>query len=266
MELAAAGKLFGSVAQAVAPVLLKKVNSKLNPTDIKNGLVAGMKAAFEREKPLPPQQWLFFRSEPDFVQGFLQKFFQTEGVQQELQKPLKNQGRPAVDFLVEKFKQVAAGDRPFGASGANRHITPQDSCILPWIEAFVKTYVQKTDNYLRLQIAKEDYFRQLANWFDDVKFAGIAVPGQEVDKSEQLAQIFVMPDVAEDRRSSNAWEQELVLAVASNRQEELPQEQRQRVLKENSSGRKMLAQQLLTHSKSGKLVILGAPGSGKTTL
>ncbi|MGB7445220.1 MAG: hypothetical protein WA919_29460 [Coleofasciculaceae cyanobacterium] len=193
MELAAAGKLVGSVAQAVTPVLLKKVNSKLNPTDLEKGLIAGMKAAFEQEKHLLPQQWLFFRSEPDFVKGFLEKFFQTEGVQQELQKPLKNEGMPAVDFLVEKFKQVAAGDR---------HITPQDSCILPWIEAFVNTYVQKTDNYLRLQIAKEDYFRQLANWFDDVKFAGIAVPGQEVDKSEQLAQIFVMPDVVEDRRSS----------------------------------------------------------------
>ena len=45
---------------------------------------------------------------------------------------------------------------------------------------------------------QENYCKRLANWFDDVKFAGYPLPGQEIEKSEKLANIFVMPDVLED--------------------------------------------------------------------
>jgi predicted NACHT family NTPase len=107
-----------------------------------------------------------------------------------------------------------------------------------------------------------------------VKFAGIAVEGQEVDKSAQLPQIFVMPDVVEDMRERNlADEKDFVFLEAnleasgiSQRQAELLREQRQIGRLEKSSGQKFSAQKLLTESTSQKFVLLGAPGSGKTTL
>jgi len=155
-----------------------------------------------------------------------------------------------------------------------------ESLIEPWLEVFVKTYFEQTNFYLSFQVAKEDYFKQLADWFDDVKFAGIAVEGQEIEKSEKLAQIFVMPDVVEDvqsRQAVVAFEPDAIVRGAAgsvtvmqvklgNRQAELLREQQQRSQLESLSGRKFSAVQLLSQSQSQKVVLLGAPGSGKTTL
>ncbi|NEO29884.1 MAG: NACHT domain-containing protein [Symploca sp. SIO3C6] len=266
MEVAAAAKFIASVAQVVAPVLLKKTNSKINPTDLEKALVAGMNAAQEREQTLPPQQWLFFRSEPDFIDRFLKDFFQRDGVQEELQKPLKNEGMPDVLFLVEKFKQVAEH---------NSRIQPQEDYIFPWIEAFVKTYIEKTDSYIRLQLAKADYSQQMTKWFNDLKFAGIAVPGQEVEKSAKLEEIFVMPDVVEEAQTPLDFtlDPDSRSPELDNRQTQLLHEQRQRVLWRNQTGSTFSAHQLLnleklpiTSRQSKKVVLLGAPGSGKTTL
>ncbi len=51
-----------------------------------------------------------------------------------------------------------------------------------------------------------------------------------------------------------------------DRQIELLQEQRKLAQWESRSGREIIAQQLLSQSQSRKVVMLGAPGSGKTTL
>ncbi|MEW6496458.1 MAG: NACHT domain-containing protein, partial [Cyanobacteriota bacterium] len=257
LDIAAAAKLLSPVAQKVAPILFKKVQSKLNPTELEKALEAGITAAQEQEQNFPPQQWLFYRSEPDFIGGFLEQFFQRGGVQEELQRPLKGEGISQVPYLVEAFKQVAA---------TNSKIKLQEDRIEPWLQKFASTYFEKTSTFLRFQVAKEDYFKQLENYFDDVKFAGIAVEGQEIDfKSEKLAQIFVMLDVVEDVQNP------LIFYFAShglfgNRQEELLWEQQQRSQLENRSGKKISAVQLLSQSQSQKVVLLGAPGSGKTTL
>jgi predicted NACHT family NTPase len=94
------------------------------------------------------------------------------------------------------------------------------------------------------------------------------VEGQEIEKSEKLAQIFVMPDVVEDvqTRQVVAFEPDAVIQVSSNRQAELLREQQQQAQLESRTGRKFLAVQLLSQSQSQKVVLLGAPGSGKTTL
>jgi predicted NACHT family NTPase len=57
-----------------------------------------------------------------------------------------------------------------------------------------------------------------------------------------------------------------VIQVSDNRQAELLREQQQRAQLESRTGKKFLAVQLLSHSQSQKVVLLGAPGSGKTTL
>ncbi|MGK7874398.1 MAG: NACHT domain-containing NTPase [Xenococcaceae cyanobacterium] len=248
-----------SIAEQIAPVLCKKIQSQLNPTELQKALEAGIKAAEKQETKLDPQESLFFRSEPDFVPKFLGQFFKQEGVQEELLKSLKNQVLPAVPFLVEAFKQEAE---------ANPRIKPQEERIEPWLEAFANNYFEKTSTYLRFQVAKEDYFEQLANWFDDVKFAGIAVEGQEIERAEKLAQIFVMPDVVEELQSlSDRWlEQEFLSSETGDLQVELLREQRQWTQWKKRYGRKFKVQKLFSQSQSRKLVLLGAPGSGKTTL
>jgi hypothetical protein len=50
-------------------------------------------------------------------------------------------------------------------------------------------------------VARRRYLQQFANWYDDVKFLGISVAGQEDTKSEKLLQIFVMPDVKQRAES-----------------------------------------------------------------
>ena len=57
-----------------------------------------------------------------------------------------------------------------------------ESLIAPWLEVFARTYFERTNTYLDFQVTKKDYLKQLADWFDDVKFAGIAVEGQEIEK------------------------------------------------------------------------------------
>ncbi|ERT08280.1 HEAT repeat associated with sister chromatid cohesion family protein [Lyngbya aestuarii BL J] len=251
----------GWVVPKVGDLLWKgateQVKKTLNKTDIEKAIASGLKVAEDWEKKQNlAQKGLFYRVSPDGINGvskFLERVLADSGVQAELQKPLSQKGQPDIAFLAKVFEQEATTSK----------IPLNSSDILPWIEQFVKAYFEKTSTYLKFQVAKENYFKQLENWFDDVKFAGISVPGQEVDQSEKLAQIFVMPDVVEDistQKNLGEW------LISGSRQAELIQEQRERVLFENSSGRKLLASELLTEFSSKKAVLLGAPGSGKTTL
>ncbi|NEO71434.1 HEAT repeat domain-containing protein [Moorena sp. SIO3H5] len=229
----------------------KHIIQSLTKSDVEKAIKAGAEAVDQWDKQLDSQQRLFFHAPPDGWKGvnrFLNDYFTHSAVLAELQKPLLNQGKPDRDILSTVFQQEA---------DAKTIKLNQDS-LKPWIETFINAYFQQTDTYLKFQVAKGDYNQQLANWYDDVKFAGIAVPGQEVEKSEKLAQIFVMPDVVEDVSTAGAWERELLAAGSGEKAE--------RALLEKTTGRKFLAEQLLTQSQSRRVVILGAPGSGKTTL
>ncbi|MEM6752783.1 MAG: HEAT repeat domain-containing protein [Cyanobacteria bacterium P01_C01_bin.38] len=250
-----AGKILEFGTEKVCEKVLSGIGSKLNRSDLEKALKISVKTACEQEERL------FFRCQNDGFKGttkFLNKFF-TETAIEELQKPLKNEGNLDIEFLSKAFIQEA-----------QNHSEMQkidESCVKPWMKVFVSTYFENTNTYIKFQVAKEDYLKQLANWFDDVKFAGISVPGQEIDKSEKLAQIFVMPDVEEDvkRKDYPVIIDEFTDISLGKRQQELFLEQRQRALI-NRSGNKFLASKLLTQSDSIKFVLLGAPGSGKTTL
>ncbi|NEO05483.1 HEAT repeat domain-containing protein [Moorena sp. SIO3I8] len=242
-----ASPLLGTVAGEAG----KRIVKALTKSDVEKAIKAGEDAVKEWEKQLEPSQLLFFHAPPDGLNGvknFLGGYFTNAAVLAELQKPLINQGQPDREILIRVFLQDAE---------TNNIKLNQDS-LKHWIETFVNAYFQHTVTYIKFQVAKQDYCEQLANWFDDVKFAGIAVPGQEVEKSEKLAQIFVMPDVVEEVSTARPWEREL---LAGESQEKL-----ERALSRKTTGRKFLAQQLLSQSQSRRVVILGAPGSGKTTL
>ncbi|WP_240039199.1 HEAT repeat domain-containing protein, partial [Okeania hirsuta] len=229
----------------------KSFTQSLNKTDIEKAIKSGEKAVKEWENQLLPQQLLFYSAKQDGWNGvnkFISQYFQHSAVLKELQKPLISQGKPDIDILITIFQQESQ----------IKNIQINQQSLQPWIETFVNAYFQQTDTYIKFQVAKQNYFEQLANWFDDVKFAGISVPGQEVEKSEKLAYIFVMPDVVEDVSTGGGFERDLLLAGSGEKLE--------RELLINTTGRKFLASELLTQSQSRKFVILGAPGSGKTTL
>ncbi|GAB1539354.1 hypothetical protein NUACC21_20200 [Scytonema sp. NUACC21] len=256
------GGLLKATLPTVAKAIIKKINSQLNPAELEMAIKEGIEAAQEEEKKRL-EQGLFHRCEEKQIGTFLAKVFESSGVQEELEKPLRNQEAPDKRHLIETFKQAAN----------KLNIKLNEVGLEPWVTKFTQIYFEKTSAYLRCKIAKEEYCKQLVYWFDDIKLAGIAVEGKEVEKSIKSTQIFVMPDVIEDAQTSEnkldaEKDIELTDEVANinKRQAELIRQQRQIIRLENISSRKFLAKQLLSESKSNKLVLLGAPGSGKTTL
>ncbi len=252
------------ITSKIATEVLEGIGDRLSPTELSKAIHAAIDAADEQVNLFGPAEQGVL---PDFLELFAKRSTQ------ELQKPLKDEGIPDTAFLVKVFEALLE-EKP---KVKERLLDKSKKAIAPWMTVFVNTYFEKT-NQVRFQVAKEDYLEQLANFFDDVKFAGVAVDNQEIDKAERLAQIFVMPDVQEDvrdRRSGLLAEagvgllpeigSSIQLQVGrSDRQAELFQEQRTRAQLERS-GRKFSARQFLTQNPK-KVVLLGAPGSGKTTL
>jgi hypothetical protein len=123
-----------------------------------------------------------------------------------------------------------------------------------------------------LAIYRRQYLQQLAHRIDDVKFVGIAVPGEEIEKQEVLAQIFVMPDVREEKKSStnplnfNAWVVEELKREKQQKscQINILEEQTEWTMRDRFAPR-IPAQKVINLAQK-KVVFLGAPGSGKTML
>ncbi|MEG4280975.1 HEAT repeat domain-containing protein [Microcoleus sp. MON1_C1] len=244
-ELALALKLASGLGAKLAEIGFKEAIKKFNPSDFEKACNCGIEAADKNK--------LFSGCEQGVVEDFLKSFLTGKALP-ELLKPFNNQEKPQVEFLVEAFNATVP-----------EHKKIQDrfdaARLHDWLEIFAETYFHKTSSYLRFKVAKADYLKQLAYWFDDVKFAGIAVESQEIEKSEKLAQIFVMPDVLEevDVNSFRAMLADIFFKFAEGKN-------RQPMPRKTRSARKFLASQLLNQNQSNKFVLLGAPGSGKTTL
>jgi predicted NACHT family NTPase len=235
-------KIAQTIAAKLVETAFKETMKRLNPSDIQKAWICGIETANNTHE-------LFYPCEQGLVENFLEKLF-TGAALAELQKPFNNQGMPQVELLVAAFNATVAENERI-----QDRFMPEK--LEGWLDVFAKTYFEKTNCYLYFQVAKADYLKQLANCFDDVKFAGIAVEDQAIEKSEKLAEIFVMPDVLEE---VNIYYSRLDIQDLG-RDKKLQQMQR-----ENRSGRKFLASELLHQNQSNKFVLLGAPGSGKTTL
>lgn len=244
------------VLTTVAGTILKSFQNQINPEDGARVLKQAMLAAQEQVSDL------FAACQPDGYQGvrtFLEQYFQEREVTTQLQKPFQAQGKPSVDVLVEALQKKALAHRTI------KDKYKQDF-LKPWVEAFAESYFEQIQGIL-FKVKRIEYLQCLASRLDDIKFVGIAVAGEEIEKQEALASIFVMPTVLEEQRSTSvptAVEIDLDGLSDSDPQQQLLAEQR-RWAKRDQSGRKLPAQQVLSHSQN-KAVFLGAPGSGKSTL
>jgi NACHT domain len=265
--LAIAGKL---VTTEVTKAAVAGIKRQLHPDEMAVVLEKAIESAKAAEAVHSPTSGLFHGFPPKAGQEFLEKFLRSGEVVKELQKPLQDDGKPDVEMLVAAFTK-AAEDR----SEATKYL----HCLRPWMEAFVESYFQQIKG-ICFQVAKAQYLKQLAHRVDDVKFVGIAVPGEEVEKQEILAQIFVMPDVREERSRISHLKPLIVVGdhmvvkdgdrnfksmkiVQSPKQDVLVEEQKEWAMRDRSAPR-IPAQTVINNQK--KAVVLGAPGSGKTML
>ncbi len=252
------------VAGAVAKPLSDKIQSKLNPSELEKALNVAIKSSSQLGEKLFSE--LFSRCQPDSIRGFLDKFFK-DVVVDEFQKPFNNQGIPQIDYLIEAFKSLAREH--------SKIKNFDEKYLKDWMEKFVNTFLWETNIYLKFQVAKDNYLNKLADRLSKHHFVGMRVAVNENSTSERLEKIFVMVDVAEEvSRSKFNQKLELdsdLLLNNSEGQVDLIKAQQEKVLllgEQSEKRNPFPAQNLLDSNKSKgkKLVLLGAPGSGKTTL
>jgi hypothetical protein len=177
----------GAGAGKLAAAAVDQGKRKLFPSDLEKAILAGLEAAQAEDAAASPSSHVFFRCFENEQKECLKRFVEHPTTVDELQKPLEDKGNPDVVCLVKVFEQVGA-DWALVTDSVPR-----------WVATFAATYFEQTAAAIRFQVAKGRYLKQLAQRVDDVKFVGIAVPGEEVEKQEVLAQIFVMPDVREEK-------------------------------------------------------------------
>ncbi|MEL6354838.1 MAG: histidine kinase, partial [Cyanobacteria bacterium J06627_28] len=254
--------------QKVGEALLKGIDQRLNPGELERYLGRAIAAA---NKEVPK---LFAPYQADGLKGFqrlLSRFLKGRALAQ-LQKPLQEKGKPDEALLTKALVKDAE---------EHSELKALDSGLAEeWMRVFVATYFSETNNAIQFQLIKADYCEQILRVFDDVKFAGIAVEGQDIDRAERLAEIFVMPDLLEESHKNKTFVDEGApgfradvsragdLLNGRTRQEQLLWEQQQEVmrLKERKGGQKLPASELFSAGNTRHAVLLGAPGSGKTTL
>ncbi|MEM1309285.1 MAG: HEAT repeat domain-containing protein [Cyanobacteria bacterium P01_H01_bin.153] len=304
-----AGWALGKAADTAWTVGTDQVQTKLQRTDIERAIKAGLEAVREWEQSLEVAELLFKSCDDRQKRQFLAQVFVDAGVVEQLQRSLTGKGEPDVELMQPYFDQVAK----------DTGVELTQSSLQQWLSIFARTYFAKTTLFIKYELARQRYLEQLANWYDDVKFLGISVAGQEDTKSEKLLQIFVMPDVkgrpelqttqkdfflrvsgnsmlpadsGKDTLASGSGSTELLLVlddyekIASDplsgtsefwrevnpsirntyRRTSLMQEQLHLASLLKQKGKTFSATELLKQSKFHRCVLLGAPGSGKTTL
>ena len=240
----------------IASIILNNANSQLNKKDIDKALKRSINAAEEATK-----RQLFFKYDDKQIRGFLNDYFQGQVLEQ-LRNPLLNKSID-LDFLEFAFKETIDNN-------SDKYNKIEQNYIKPWLEVFQQKYLTEIGTYINYQYAKADYFEQLANRYDDVQFVGINVRGQEIDKAKKLLKIFVMQDVKEEKKERYEHLREKDFGELGDnilsRQQELLRQQRQWLDLDSYGENSFSAKELLTKNQSKKVFLLGAPGSGKTTL
>ncbi len=250
--------LFAIVARPVGEHIIKKIKSKINPSEIEQAIKAGLLAADQEDSQFPYEKHLFHNSTVDGLNGvkaFFGKYFEIEAVQEELAKPFNNEASINIEYLTKEFNKI---------SSKYSEVKPVEDRIKPWLTTFTKVYIENLSFYLKLQVAKENYFKQLSKRYDNIKFAGIAVSGEEEVKD--LQRIFVMPDVSEIESNKTTFTKDFKLTIDGGEQKLSSLEREKLDSQLVKSNPPFLAKKLLTETSNKKAILLGSPGSGKSTL
>jgi energy-coupling factor transporter ATP-binding protein EcfA2 len=245
----------GAVGKAVASPITKEIfaagKAKIFPGEVEKAVAAGIEAAQKEDEKLSPTQHLFYAYAEKEPRDFLGRAMSQPSTLIELRKPLEKDGVPNTDCLVQTFAETAQ----------ELKLELDREKLKRWINTFTDVYFQKTSAITAFLVARKKYLDALVKSCDDIKFVGIDAAVREVDRSANLLDIFVVPNVVAEVDRSNDREREKLTRLAED--DDLLLEQRQRLAIDRSAA-PMLADRLL-HGQQ-RLVLLGDPGSGKTTL
>ena len=186
--------------------------------------------------------------------------------------PLRRNTKIANIFRIMKHAELnASGVSRMHDLAKEASLPPPNIVQIDDIPAVKVIFIRNTSRLSldSLQIVTEDYCGQIRRVFNDVKFSGIAVEGNDMERAERLADIFVIPDVQEED-GAGVWSvpEDMPPAGMDDPQQRLIWEQRQQIVlyRQRISGHQFSATSLLTEGRTNRAVLLGGPGSGKTTL
>jgi HEAT repeats/NACHT domain len=190
-----------------------------------------------------------------WVEGFLQAFL---GGGIGLEQLRKGSEKPDAGVLAIAFEEATQ------KTARMKSVKPEQRDR--WLRIFVKTYFERTNTFILYRAKLREYRERLITSCKDVKFVGIDVSAREDHRAARLLDIFVLPNVSEESAKSASIPERLLLErpeQLTERQAELWLEQRDRFSQER--GRSLSAHEMLGASRR-RVVLLGDPGTGKTTL
>lgn len=245
--------IVGSTAGKLAGMAIEKGKAKIFPGELEKALSAGMNAAQALDLNSPINS-LFFRCDDKQQQDCLSRVMEHSATLTELQKPIEQEGKIDQACLTAVFRQIAE----------ELKLEIVESGLERWVKTFAETYFEKTSAAIRVQVAKDAYLKQLANAFDDFRLQGIKVQGQDIETPTKLVEIFIMPKLLKEESERAILREELDF-LEDSRPIRLLREQRTAgfLPVERSS---IEASELLKLNREKQVVVLGEPGSGKTTL
>ncbi len=250
------GKTVGGViAKKILDAGITGVAKQLSSSEIEKALDVALNQAQTQVGELVPS---LNADDHAWVETFLKEFLGSNISLEELQKPLRVSEKPDVAVLVIAFEQA-------------KETTPRMKSVEPeqlerWLRIFVETYFERTNTFIRYRAKLREYLERLKTSCEDVKFVGIDVNAREDHRAARLLDIFVVPNVSEEAKKSALSPERLLLERSeqlTDRQAELWLEQRDHHSQER--GRSMSAHKMLGSTRR-RVVLLGDPGTGKTTL